>query len=78
MQWLVALAIVAALIIWRLVHLLWERREAPMQAFRHTVRDFAASAFVVIYLPLMTSFTILLLRECNEPDDYNQVPAMLK
>jgi phosphatidate cytidylyltransferase len=63
MQWLVALAIVAALIIWRLVHLLWERREAPMQAFRHTVRDFAASAFVVIYLPLMTSFTILLLRE---------------
>ncbi|MEO0027786.1 MAG: hypothetical protein RL716_1117 [Actinomycetota bacterium] len=65
MQWLVALAIVAALIIWRLVHLLWERREAPMQAFRHTVRDFAASAFVVIYLPLMTSFTILLLREPN-------------
>ena len=36
-----------------------------MQAFRHTVRDFAASAFVVIYLPLMTSFTILLLREPN-------------
>jgi phosphatidate cytidylyltransferase len=33
-----------------------------MQAFRATIRDFAASAFVVIYLPLMTSFAILLLR----------------
>jgi phosphatidate cytidylyltransferase len=62
LQWLVALGIVAALIIWRTVHLLWERREAAAQAFAHTVRDFAASAFVVIYLPLMTSFTILLLR----------------
>lgn len=61
-QWLVSLAIVAALMVWRTIHLLWERREAPAQAFRHTLRDFAASAFVVIYLPLMTSFTILLLR----------------
>jgi phosphatidate cytidylyltransferase len=62
LQWLVALGIVAALILWRTVHLIWERREAAAQAFAHTVRDFAASAFVVIYLPLMTSFTILLLR----------------
>lgn len=61
-QWLVALGIVAALILWRSVHLLWERREAVAQAFAHTIRDLAASAFVVIYLPLMTSFTILLLR----------------
>jgi phosphatidate cytidylyltransferase len=62
LQWLVALGIVAALILWRSVHLLWERREAPFQALQHTLRDFAASAFVVIYLPLMTSFTVLLLR----------------
>lgn len=62
LQWLVALGIVAALIAWRSVHLLWERREAPAQAFFHTLRDFAAAAFVVIYLPLMTSFTMLLLR----------------
>lgn len=62
LQWLVALGIVAALIAWRTVHLLWERREAPAQAFIHTIRDFAAAAFVVIYLPLMTSFTMLLLR----------------
>ena len=65
-QWLVSLGIVAALILWRSFHLLWERRQAPMQAFRTTVRDFAASAFVVIYLPLMTSFAILLLRR---PED---------
>lgn len=65
-QWLVSLGTVAALILWRSVHVIWERRQAPMQAFRTTVRDFAASAFVVIYLPLMTSFAILLLRR---PDD---------
>ncbi|CAB4561274.1 MAG: CDP-archaeol synthase [Actinobacteria bacterium] len=61
-QWLGALVIVAALILWRTVHLIWERREAPMQTIAHTLRDFAASAFLVIYLPLMTSFTMLLLR----------------
>lgn len=65
-QWLVSLATVAALMLWRTVHLLWERRQAPIQAFRTTIRDFAASAFVVIYLPLMTSFAILLLRR---PED---------
>lgn len=65
-QWLVALGIVAALIIWRAVHILWERRQAPMQTFQATIRDFAASAFVVIYLPLMTSFAVLLLRR---PED---------
>lgn len=65
-QWLISLGTVAALITWRTVHLLWERRQAPMQAFRNTLRDFAASAFVVIYLPLMTSFAILLLRR---PED---------
>jgi phosphatidate cytidylyltransferase len=62
LQWLVSLGIVAALILWRTVHLLWEAREAPRQAIAHNLRDYAASAFVVIYLPLMTSFTMLLLR----------------
>ena len=66
MQWLVSLTIVAALILWRTVHLAWEAREAPRQAIAHTLRDYAASAFVVIYLPLMTSFAILLLRR---PED---------
>jgi phosphatidate cytidylyltransferase len=61
-QWLISLGTVAVLILWRAVHVLWERRQAPAQTFRNTVRDFSAAAFVVIYLPLMTSFAILLLR----------------
>jgi phosphatidate cytidylyltransferase len=61
-QWLTALATVASLILWRTVHILAERREVPIQRMQHTLRDFAAAAFLVIYLPLMTSFTMLLLR----------------
>ena len=61
-QWLASLAIVAALIIWRTVHLLFERRKANFQTFQRTVRDFGAAAFLVIYLPLTLSFGILLLR----------------
>lgn len=65
-QWLTSIGIVAALMLWRTVHLLWERREAPIQRLQHTLRDFAAAAFVVIYLPLTCSFAVLLLRR---PDD---------
>jgi phosphatidate cytidylyltransferase len=65
-QWLTSIGIVAALMIWRTVHLLWERREAPIQRLQHTLRDFAAAAMVVIYLPLTCSFAVLLLRR---PDD---------
>jgi phosphatidate cytidylyltransferase len=61
-QWLVSLGIVAALILWRTVHLLWERRKANFQTFLHTIRDFGAAAFLVIYLPLSLSFSMLLLR----------------
>lgn len=62
LQWLFALVIVAALILWRTVHLLWERRQAPSQAMRQTLRDYSAASFLVAYVPLMTSFTMLLLR----------------
>lgn len=65
-QWLMSFGIVAALILWRTVHILWERREAPAQRLIHTLRDFAAEAFLVIYLPLTCSFAVLLLRR---PDD---------
>ena len=65
-QWLFSIAIVAALIIWRTVHLLWERRVSPMQALQNTLRDYAAAAFLVIYLPLTLSFAMMLLRR---PDD---------
>jgi phosphatidate cytidylyltransferase len=61
-QWLASLAIVAALIIWRTVHLLFERRKANFQTFKRTVRDYGAAAFLVIYLPLTLSFGMLLLR----------------
>lgn len=61
-QWLTSIGIVAALMTWRTVHLLWERREAPIQRLQHTLRDYAASAFTVIYLPLTCSFAVLLLR----------------
>jgi phosphatidate cytidylyltransferase len=65
-QWLFSIAIVAALITWRTVHLLWERRVSPMQALQNTLRDYAAAAFLVIYLPLTLSFAMMLLRR---PDD---------
>jgi phosphatidate cytidylyltransferase len=61
-QWLASLAIVAALIVWRTVHLFFERRKANFQTFQRTVRDFGAAAFLVIYLPLTLSFGMLLLR----------------
>lgn len=59
-QWLAALITVASLILWRVAQLVWDPA-ARTRSFRETVSDFAASAFVVIYLPLMTSFAILLL-----------------
>lgn len=62
LQWIVSLGIVAALILWRTVHLLWERRKANFQTVLDTVRDFGAAAFLVIYLPLTLSFTMLMLR----------------
>ena len=61
-QWLASLAIVAALIAWRTVHLLFERRKTNFQTLQRTVRDFGAAAFLVIYLPLTLSFAMLLLR----------------
>jgi phosphatidate cytidylyltransferase len=65
-QWLVSLGIVAALILWRTVHLLWERRKANFQTFLYTIRDFGAAALLVIYLPLSLSFSMLMLRR---PED---------
>ncbi|MEN9752527.1 MAG: hypothetical protein RL670_218 [Actinomycetota bacterium] len=64
-QWLTALAIVGALILSRLVVLLIHPRPGGNKA-GDMLRDFASAAFVVIYLPLTTSFTVLLLRR---PED---------
>jgi len=60
-QWIVTAFIIVALTVWRAVHLLWEKRETVSQSFAKSVRDFAAAAFVVIYIPLTISFAVLLL-----------------
>jgi phosphatidate cytidylyltransferase len=65
-QWVSALGLILFLAIWRLVHLLFERREDARQTFGRTIRDFSAAAFVVIYLPLTFSFAYLLLQ--RNPD----------
>jgi phosphatidate cytidylyltransferase len=69
-QWLFSIAIVAALILWRTVHLLWERRVSPMQALQNTLRDYAAAAFLVIYLPLTLSFAMMLLRRPEDGQEW--------
>lgn len=60
-QWGFTLATSVALMIWRLVHILWEKRRSVEQTFTATLKDLAAAAFVVIYVPLTLSFSILLL-----------------
>jgi len=67
-QWGFALGTSLALMIWRLVHILWEKRRSVSQTFGETIKDLAAAAFVVTYLPLTISFSILLLkRETDGP-----------
>ncbi len=60
-QWGFTLATSVALMIWRLVHILWEKRRSVEQTFAETLKDLAAAAFVVIYVPLTLSFSVLLL-----------------
>ena len=61
-QWGFTLATSVALMAWRLVHILWEKRRSVSQTFGATIKDLAASAFVVTYLPLTISFSVLLLK----------------
>lgn len=61
-QWGFTLATSLALMIWRLVHILWEKRRSVEQTFADTIRDLAAASFLIIYLPLTLSFSILLLK----------------
>jgi phosphatidate cytidylyltransferase len=56
------LAIVGALVLWRSVELLIKRGTLK-RTFAEAFRDFSASAFVVMYLPLTMSFAALLFRE---------------
>jgi phosphatidate cytidylyltransferase len=61
-QWGFTLVTSVALMGWRLVHILWEKRRSVSQTFGATIKDLAASAFVVTYLPLTISFSVLLLK----------------
>ena len=61
-QWGLALVTSVSLMVWRIVHLLWEKRRSASQTFGETLKDLAAAAFVVTYLPLTISFSILLLK----------------
>ena len=61
-QWGFTLATSLVLMVWRLVHILAEKRRSISQTFGETIKDLAAAAFVVIYLPLTMSFSVLLLR----------------
>ena len=61
-QWLSVLALVGLLMLWRGVELLVQRASLE-RSFAEIIRDFSASAFVVIYIPLTMSFAALLLAE---------------
>ena len=61
-QWLGVLSIVGALVAWRSIEL-FIKRGTLKRSFSAAFRDFSASAFVVIYLPLTMSFAALLFRE---------------
>lgn len=61
-QWLGVFAIVGALVLWRSLELLIKRGTLK-RTFSEAFKDFSASAFVVIYLPLTMSFAALLFRE---------------
>ncbi|NBR54837.1 MAG: phosphatidate cytidylyltransferase [Micrococcales bacterium] len=62
LQWLGVLAIVALLMIWRVFELLLQRKSWE-RSFAELIRDFSASAFVVVYLPLTMSFAALIMAE---------------
>lgn len=62
-QWVATLATAGALMVWRTVHILWEKRRSVEQTFWETVQDLAAAAFVIIYVPLTLSFSLLLLQK---------------
>ncbi len=61
-QWFTAMATVLALAIWRLCEV-FVASAANARSPRILARDIAASVFVVIYLPLMTSFGVLMMHE---------------
>ncbi len=61
-QWLSVLTLVAVMMLWRIIELVFQRASLE-RSFAEIIRDFSASAFVIIYVPLTMSFAALLLAE---------------
>ncbi|MCF8528644.1 MAG: phosphatidate cytidylyltransferase [Aquiluna sp.] len=61
-QWLTLWVSVGLMVLWRVVYLLWTKKRQPL---KQTLRDFGASAFAVIYVPLLLSFATVMLIEDN-------------
>ena len=61
-QWLAVLGLVGIMMLWRGVELIIQRASLE-RSFSEIIRDFSASAFVIIYVPLTMSFAALLLAE---------------
>jgi phosphatidate cytidylyltransferase len=59
-QWLTVTIAVVFMVAWRLMFLLFTRTN---QSLKQTLRDFGASAFVVIYVPLLLSFAALIVNK---------------
>lgn len=57
-QWLTLCVSIGLMVLWRITYLLWTKKS---QSLKQTLRDFGASAFAVIYVPLLISFAILLV-----------------
>lgn len=59
-QWLTLCVSVGLMVLWRIVFLVWNKKRQPL---KQTLRDFGASAFTVIYVPLLISFAVLLVNQ---------------
>lgn len=59
-QWLALVASVAFMVAWRTGFLLITKTK---QSTKQTLRDFSASAFTLIYVPLLTSFMVLMINQ---------------
>lgn len=61
-QWLTVFAAVGFMVTWRWLFLIFAKTSQGLKA---SLRDFGASAFVIIYVPLLLSFSVLLINRPN-------------
>ena len=59
-QWLTIWVAIGVMVAWRLLFLLAAKQ---WQSLKATLRDFGASAFIMIYIPLLISFGALLIKK---------------